>query len=166
MIGETLGAYTIVRKLGAGGMGEVYLADHKRIDRRAAIKLLLPQLSSEAALVERFFAEARATSSVKHPGIVEVLDCDVHPSGRAYIVMEYLEGESLGQALERTGAMPVPLLAFVGAQTASALAAVHGRGNHPPRSQARQPVPVRGGSRPAPGRGEDPRLRDREVDRR
>jgi len=95
MIGETLGSYRIVGRLGAGGMGEVYLAEHARIDRRAAIKVLLPELSHNQEVVDRFFAEARATSSIHHPGIVEVLDCDVHPSGRAYIVMELLEGENL-----------------------------------------------------------------------
>src|SRR6266478_8606026 len=101
MIGETLGSYTIIGRLGAGGMGEVYLAEHTRIERRAAIKVLLPELSSNKEVVERFFAEARATSSIRHRGIVEVLDCDVHGSGRAYIVMELLEGESLAARLER-----------------------------------------------------------------
>src|SRR6266700_5270174 len=101
MIGETLGAYRIVARLGTGGMGEVYLAQHTRIDRRAAIKVLLPELSHNQVVVDRFFAEARATSSIRHPGIVEILDCDIHPSGRAYIVMELLEGESLAARLTR-----------------------------------------------------------------
>ena len=61
MIGQTLGSYRIVDRLGAGGMGEVYLAQQTRIDRRAAIKVLLPELSSNAEVVERFFSEARAT---------------------------------------------------------------------------------------------------------
>ena len=128
MIGESLGAYTVVRKLGAGGMGEVYLAEHRRIDRKAAIKVLLPELSGDATLLQRFFSEARATSSVKHPGIVEVFDCDVHDNGRAYIVMEYLEGESLGEALKRVERVPLPELIFIGAAAADALAAVHSRG--------------------------------------
>ena len=70
-------------------MGEVYLAEHKYIARKAAIKFLLRDLSNSSELVGRFFAEARAASVIKHPGIVEVLDCDVH-DGRAYIVMELL----------------------------------------------------------------------------
>ena len=82
-------------------MGEVFLAQHSRIDRRAAIKVLLPEFSSNVEVVERFFAEARATSTIRHRGIVEVLDCDVHPNGRAFIVMELLEGESLAARLSR-----------------------------------------------------------------
>ena len=81
-------------------MGEVYLAEHKYIARKAAIKFLLRDLSNSSELVGRFFAEARAASVIKHPGIVEVLDCDVH-DGRAYIVMELLRGESLRDYLER-----------------------------------------------------------------
>src|ERR1051325_4035392 len=101
MIGETLGAYKIVDRLGTGGMGEVHLGPHTAIDRRAAIKVLLPELSHNQVVVDRFFAEARATSSIRHPGIVEILDCDVHPSGRAYIVMELLQGESLAGRIGR-----------------------------------------------------------------
>src|SRR3954468_10027689 len=130
MIGETLGSYRIVSRLGAGGMGEVYLAEHTRIERRAAIKVLLPQLSSNQEVVERFFSEARATSSIRHRGIVEVLDCDVHPSGRAYIVMELLEGESLGGRLARDpdfGRDVDRVLAVTGA-VADAVAAAHAKG--------------------------------------
>jgi serine/threonine-protein kinase len=66
MIGETLGGYTIVGRIGAGGMGEVHLAEHTRIERRATIKVLLPERSGNHEVVERFFAEARATSSIRH----------------------------------------------------------------------------------------------------
>jgi len=130
MIGETLGSYRIVGRLGAGGMGEVYLAEHARIDRRAAIKVLLPELSHNQEVVDRFFAEARATSSIHHPGIVEVLDCDVHPSGRAYIVMELLEGENLGARLGREpgfGRNVDRVLALAGEVT-DAIAAAHAKG--------------------------------------
>jgi serine/threonine-protein kinase len=131
MIGETLGSYTIIGRLGAGGMGEVYLAEHTRIERRAAIKVLLPELSSNHEVVERFFAEARATSSIRHHGIVEVLDCDVHRgSGRAYIVMELLEGESLAGRLERDPDFGKDIdraLTVTGA-VAEAVAAAHAKG--------------------------------------
>ena len=126
MIGRTIGSYTLVEKLGQGGMGEVYLADHRRIGRRAAIKFLLPALSQDADVVTRFFNEARAASVIKHPGIVEIYDCDVVDE-QAYIVMEYLEGESLAATLRRTGALasePIAIAAVVG-QIASALAAAH-----------------------------------------
>src|SRR5262245_13462355 len=101
MIGETVGGYTIVRQIGAGGMGMVYLAEHKRIHRKVAVKVLLPEFSTNQDVLARFFAEAQAASIIKHPGIVEILDCDQHASGRAYIVMEFLEGESLGACLRR-----------------------------------------------------------------
>ncbi|HEX3312655.1 MAG TPA: protein kinase, partial [Streptosporangiaceae bacterium] len=102
MIGQTVGGYVILDRIGAGGMGEVYLGEHRRLERRAAIKFLLPGLSKDAALVSRFFNEARALSRIKHPGIVEVFDCDVLED-RAYIVMEYLEGESMAAVLARVG---------------------------------------------------------------
>ena len=126
MTGQTIGSYTLIEKLGQGGMGVVYLAEHRRIGRRAAIKFLLPALSQDADVVTRFFNEARAASVIKHPGIVEIYDCDVVDE-QAYIVMEYLEGESLAATLRRAGALagdPIAIAAVVG-QIASALAAAH-----------------------------------------
>jgi serine/threonine protein kinase len=128
--GDKIGAYTILRRLGAGGMGEVYLAKHRHIGREAAIKLLLPELSAREEVVSRFFTEARATGLLRHPNIVEILDCDVHPSGRAYIVMEFLEGENLGECLARIGsfAANVAMAAAIAGQVAGALAVAHGKG--------------------------------------
>jgi serine/threonine-protein kinase len=129
-VGDQVGAYTIVRRLGAGGMGEVYLARHRHIGRDAAIKVLLPELSSNDDVVARFFTEARATAAIRHPGIVEILDCDVHKTGRAYIVMEYLDGENLAERLARAGsyANDLPAAGTILAQVASALGAAHARG--------------------------------------
>jgi serine/threonine-protein kinase len=110
-------------------MGQVFLAQHHRIARRAAVKVLLPELSANESVVERFFTEARATSLIRHPGIVEVLDCDVR-DGQAYIVMEHLEGESVADYLERTGGL-VGDTAFalaVVAQVAQAVGAAHAAG--------------------------------------
>src|SRR5882757_9357119 len=85
-------------------MGEVFEAQHRHIGRGAAIKFLLPELSAIEGAVRRLFNEARAASLIKHPGIVEILDCDIHPAtGRAYIVMELLQGEDLGTCLRRIG---------------------------------------------------------------
>jgi serine/threonine protein kinase len=125
--GDTVGSYTIMRKLGAGGMGEVYLAEHMHIARKAAIKVLLPELSSRQELVARLFNEARATARIRHPGIVEVLDCGVHPNGQAFIVMELLEGDSLSGWLRQRGklaAEPEVAASLIG-QIASALGAAH-----------------------------------------
>ena len=99
--GEQIGPYSVVRRLGAGGMGEVYLARHRHLGRDAAVKVLLPEISMNQTMVSRFFTEARATAQLRHPNIVEIFDCDVLPDGRAYIVMEYLQGESLRTTLCR-----------------------------------------------------------------
>jgi eukaryotic-like serine/threonine-protein kinase len=125
MIGESIGSYRIVAKLGEGGMGAVYLGEHRRIARRVAIKVLLPELSHNQQVVDRFFNEARATSLIRHPGIVEVSDCDVLPSGNAYIVMELLEGESLGNCLRRVGRLSLPRALLVTRNIANALEAAH-----------------------------------------
>jgi serine/threonine protein kinase len=129
VIGKTLGNYNILQLLGAGGMGEVYLAQHTRIARKAAIKLLLPEISTDPQAVERFFTEARATSLIKHDSIVEILDCGT-VDGRGYIIMEYLEGESLGARLarQRTFIEDLPSLVYIGTSVARALAAAHARG--------------------------------------
>src|SRR5262245_26191395 len=129
MIGGSVGGFTIVKKLGSGGMGEVYLAEHRRIDRKVALKLLLPSVSSDPRAMDRFFKEARATSSIKHPGIVEVYDCDLD-GDRGYLAMELLAGESLLVALERAGSFSseVPSVAAVVGLVADALSAAHGKG--------------------------------------
>ena len=129
-VGDRLGAYVIRRRIGEGGMGEVYLAEHVHISRKAAIKVLLPELSSRPDIVGRFFNEARATGSLRHPNIVEILDCDVHTNGRAYIVMEFLEGETLGQSLARIGSLAgdAATAAAIAGQIAGGLAASHGKG--------------------------------------
>jgi serine/threonine-protein kinase len=130
MIGETLGSYVIEQPLGSGGMGEVFLGTHRRIGRRVAVKLLLPEYCSSQNVLSRFFTEARATSLIEHPGIVQILDCDVHPSGRAYIIMEYLHGESLRGALARVGPLTqdLPAAADILAQAAEAVGAAHDKG--------------------------------------
>ena len=76
----TLGPYRIVRKIGEGGMGEVYLAEHTLLGRRAAIKVLLPELSTQREIVERFFNEARAATAITDPGIVEIFDFGFTPT--------------------------------------------------------------------------------------
>src|SRR5688572_27373662 len=130
MIGEVFGNYRIVRLLGQGGMGAVYLAEHVRISRQAAIKILLPQYSNDQGILERFFAEARAAALIKHPGIVEVFDSDVR-DGRAYIIMELLEGQSLAALLRekhRLAGPDLPLALEIGRLTAEAAAAAHATG--------------------------------------
>ena len=127
--GQQVSGYTVLRRLGRGGMGEVYLGQHRRVSRQAAIKVLVPELSQNQAVLERFFNEARATSLIKHPGIVEILDCDVL-DGQAFIIMEYLDGESLAGYLNRVGALAsdLPILIGMTAASASAVGAAHALG--------------------------------------
>ncbi len=126
MIGQVIGNHRIVAELGQGGMGVVYRAEHVQLGRAAAIKVLRPQMSGDPQIVQRFFNEARAASSIDHPGIVEIYDFGQDAGGRAYIVMPLLRGESLDHRLMR----PLPPLeaASLIAQVAGALAAAHARG--------------------------------------
>jgi serine/threonine protein kinase len=111
-------------------MGEVYLARHRVLGREAAIKVLLPEISLDEAVVMRFFNEARATAQLRHPNIVEIFDCDALPNGRAYIVMEFLAGESLRTCLDRVGrlAPDFPSIAALTGMVADALQAAHDHG--------------------------------------
>jgi len=127
-IGDSIGSYQILRLLGTGAMGEVYLAEHRHLKRKAAVKLLAPELVGRPDLLERFFLEARATSAIAHPGIVQVFDCEVDATGRPYIVMEYLEGQTLAALLAGRGALPGPMAARLGRGMAEALEAAHAKG--------------------------------------
>ena len=95
--------YRVLRELGRGGMGTVYLAEHAEIGRPFAVKVLLPELSANEHLVERLRREARAASKIRHPGIVDVTDFGRTDDGRAFVVMEHLEGEDLADRLARDG---------------------------------------------------------------
>jgi eukaryotic-like serine/threonine-protein kinase len=128
MIGETFGNFRVTELIGEGGMGVVYLAEHPGIGRRAAVKVLRPGLTDNPELTKRFFNEARAANSIRHPGIVEVFDCGTLPSGTSYIVMELLEGENLAARLKNVGRMPLADARRIAGQTASALAAAHAAG--------------------------------------
>ncbi len=126
--GSSIGQYKIVRKIGEGGMGAVYLAEHTLIGRRAAIKVLLPQLSMQKEIVERFFNEARATTAIADPGIVQVFDFGLHTDGSAYIVMEFLEGEPLDARMKRAGRLTPYEALRITRQACDSLQSAHNRG--------------------------------------
>jgi serine/threonine-protein kinase len=109
-------------------MGEVFLGEHELLGSRAAVKLLAPNLTNNRDALERFFREARAATRINHPGIVQVFDYGRDDTGRWFIVMEYLEGESLQDRLRRCGALPWTAAVELGKQMASALAAAHDEG--------------------------------------
>ena len=126
--GQSIGSYRVVRKLGEGGMGEVFEAVHRSIGRRAAIKVLRRGLAGNPAIAGRFVNEARAVNRVAHPGLVEIHEIGTLDDGRAFIVMELLGGESLAARLSRTGGRLVADAAVVGRAVANALAAAHDKG--------------------------------------
>jgi serine/threonine protein kinase len=125
---ETIGSYRILSQLGAGGMGTVYLAEHRFLKRRSAIKVLLADLTRRPDLLERFFAEARATSLIEHPGIVRIFDCELDDQGRPYFVMELLEGETLAAYLGHRGRLAPSEAAGYALAIAEAMTAAHERG--------------------------------------
>ena len=125
MVGHYIGNYRVIRQLGVGGMGVVYEAMRDDIGVRAAIKLLRPEYAQNAEIAARFFNEARAANMIHHPGIVRVFDYGQIPSGAAYLAMEFLEGESLRQRLEREERLSEVDTMRLGRQVASALAAAH-----------------------------------------
>src|SRR2546428_6096067 len=102
--GVRLGPYEVVAAIGAGGMGEVYRANDTRLDRIVALKILPAHLSSNAQFRERFDREARTISSLTHPHICTLYDVG-HQDGVDYLVMEFVEGESLEERLTK-GALP------------------------------------------------------------
>ena len=128
MIGQIVGNYKVVRKIGDGGMGSVYEAVHESIGRRVAIKVLRSIYSKDQTVVTRFFNEARAVNIVTHPGIVGSFDYGQLADGTAYIVMEYLEGETLSSRIKRLARPFGPDALRVGRQIASGLAAAHAKG--------------------------------------
>src|SRR5215203_4974785 len=125
MVGQRIGNYQIVQRLGEGGMATVYLALHPELGRRVAVKVLNLDLARSAEMVQRFFNEARAASGIGHRGIVEVSDLGTLPSGAPYLVMELLEGESLADRMARTGSLSLPEAAEIAHQAAGVMAAAH-----------------------------------------
>jgi len=127
LIGQVFGGYRLVTQLRAGGMGTVYYAEHPVIGRRAAVKILRPDVAQNPQVVARFLTEARAANDIRHPNVVEITDIGVS-EGLHYIVMSFLEGESLGERLERDRILDEPSAIRIVRQVASALGAAHERG--------------------------------------
>ena len=129
LIGVTLsGRYLITRKVGQGGMGAVYEATHTLIGKRVAVKVLLEKYARREAIVQRLEQEARLASSCQNEHIIDITDFGTTEDGRTFVVMEYLEGESLSECLARETRLPEQRILRIVSQAASALAAAHAKG--------------------------------------
>jgi serine/threonine protein kinase len=123
---EKIGPYKILRKIGEGGMGAVYEGVHSLIERRVAIKILRPEYAIQPEFTARFFNEARAVNRVDHPGLVQISDYGQLPDSTTYIVMEFINGESLATRIKgRGGPLPLEQALNIGSQLADSLAAAH-----------------------------------------
>jgi Tol biopolymer transport system component/predicted Ser/Thr protein kinase len=127
LIGQVISHYRIVRKLGAGGMGEVYLAHDTALGRQVALKLLPPEHTEDDDRLRRFQQEARAASALNHPNIITIYGVD-EAGGRHFIATEFVDGESLRALLERRGKLEIGETLDIAAQVASALAVAHEAG--------------------------------------
>jgi serine/threonine protein kinase len=125
--GTILGSYRTIRRLGCGGMGDVYLAEHTKLGRRVAVKRLHARYATDRLLAARFLGEARVVNQICHPNIVEITDfcgTDEQP----YFVMELLTGQTLEEAISTQGALPLGRLLHISLQLSAVLAVVHDKG--------------------------------------
>jgi predicted ATPase len=127
LLGKTLSHYRIVEKVGAGGMGEVYRGRDTRLDRDVAVKTLPVAFSSDPGRVHRFTREAKIVASLNHPNIAAIYGLEELPSGERFLILEFVEGETLAKRL-KVGALAIPEALRVCGAIAEALEAAHDRG--------------------------------------
>jgi tRNA A-37 threonylcarbamoyl transferase component Bud32 len=129
LIGTVLaGRYEVLRRIGEGGMGAVYEARHALIGKRVAVKVLLEKFHAKSDFVARLLQEARLASSIGHEHIVDVTDFGTTDDGRSFVVMEFLDGESLADLERREAPLPIERSLRIARQAASALGAAHAKG--------------------------------------
>src|ERR1019366_8741568 len=127
-VGQTIGNYIITAKLGEGGMGVVYLAEHPVIGRRVALKAIHPELSRNPEVVSRFVTEAKSVNQIGNEHIVDIHDFGNTPDGEFYFIMEFLQGEALSDRMKHSAPMAPELALAIAAQVADALGASHQHG--------------------------------------
>ncbi|MEP6691433.1 MAG: protein kinase, partial [Gemmatimonadaceae bacterium] len=126
LIGQVVAdRYLITAKLGEGGMGQVFLAEHVKMGRKSAIKVMTPSMMSDAEAVGRFNREAAHASQINHPNVAAIYDFGETREGLIYLAMEYVDGEPLTKVMERVGAVPVARASEIARQVALALDAAH-----------------------------------------
>ncbi len=130
LIGQTIGGrYLVRRKVGQGGMGVVYEADHIALDKRVAVKFLLDKFTTDREVLARFHREARTASRIGHENIIDITDIgETDSDHRSFIVMEYLEGRDLGAELQESGALTPRRAVHIISQVLRGLAAAHDKG--------------------------------------
>src|SRR5215475_4767412 len=106
--GTAIGDYTVIGRVGEGGMATVYAADHPLIGRKVAIKVIRADLGASREAFDRFLQEARAVIAIGHPNIVDIFTFGTLDDGRSFFVMELLEGRTLADALDLDGPLPLP----------------------------------------------------------
>src|SRR6476646_6350166 len=126
MIGTTVSHYHITSKLGQGGMGEVYLAEDTKLDRKVALKLLPDEVASDQERMRRFVQEAKSASALNHPNIITIYEIGEIDS-RHFIATEFIDGETLRKRIKR-GQMKLADILEIAIQTTGALAAAHAAG--------------------------------------
>ena len=130
LIGQTIGNYLVTQKLGEGGMGSVYLAEHPSIGKKVALKVLHSEFSNNQEVAARFFHEAKAVNDIGHPNIVDVVDFGIIQAGGGrdqlvYFIMEYLAGVTLSQLIRSDSPLPPERALMIALQVADALSASH-----------------------------------------
>jgi serine/threonine-protein kinase len=127
-VGAVLGSYRLLQQIGAGGMGRVFVAEHVRLGRRVALKVLRSEFSGNLEAVKRFFDEARAVNCISHENIIEVSDFVESRHGPSFYIMELLHGHDLRGVQERDGVLAMDRILRIGAQICSGLGAAHAAG--------------------------------------
>jgi len=125
LLGSQVGNYRVIKEIGSGGMGEVYLGEHPEIGTKVAIKVLAPHLSASPEMASRFMSEARAANQANHPGIIQIFDFGRLEDSRLYMVMEFLDGEELTEHLEKNAPLSIAETRDLLEQIAGALDAAH-----------------------------------------
>jgi eukaryotic-like serine/threonine-protein kinase len=128
LIGEILGEYRIVSPLGAGGVGEAYVAEHTDLGTKAAVEVIAPAVMARMEAVQKYLHTIRIVARLQHAGTLKVVDAGIDGQGRGYVVFELLDIDPLARRIQQLGRLSTPQIAEVGLQVANVLAALHDEG--------------------------------------